>query len=285
MGKTLWGLVVLVCTVAAFVVAAMWWMPPTRAIIWLVVLGCLALAFAGIGMATLGRPTAVLIDNRNMYSLSRLQIALWTLLIVAAYLVAAMSNIMAVSRGTPADGAVVADPLVIAIPPAIWVLLGINVTAWVGSPLILSTKKDQAPQPDQADNTIMRLNSTIGPRPTPPGFAPTNAARGQAPLADPLPPVYANEGKVVTKVDSRYASLADLFYGEETGNATQLDLGKIQLFYFTLIVAVVYGVSLFVRFRADGPIRAFPELDSSIVALLGISNAGYLTNKAVPHSQ
>ena len=61
-------------------------------------------------------------------------------------------------------------------------------------------------------------------------------------------------------------------------------MGKVQLFFFMLIVGVVYAVRLYASFRAEGPVRAFPDLDSSIVALLGISNAGYLANKAMPHS-
>ena len=32
-------------------------------------------------------------------------------------------------------------------------------------------------------------------------------------------------------------------------------------------------------------IHEFPDLDSSIVTLLGISNASYLANKAVPHGE
>ena len=31
-------------------------------------------------------------------------------------------------------------------------------------------------------------------------------------------------------------------------------------------------------------IKAFPELDTGLVALLGVSHAGYLGHKAVPHS-
>jgi hypothetical protein len=66
--------------------------------------------------------------------------------------------------------------------------------------------------------------------------------------------------------------MADMFRGEETGNAAFLDLGKVQMFFFTIIDGGV-------------PIHEFPALDESIVALLGISHATFLTYQAVPHSQ
>lgn len=284
MGNRLWAWLAALTTVIAFVVAGMWSIPPGRAGTWLLVLAALTASFACLGMATLGRPAAVLIDDRNMYSLSRLQVALWSLLILSAYLTAAMSNVMGAA---PAAAESAADPLVIAIPTAIWVLLGINVTAWIGSPMILGTKKQQEPaRPVEAARTIQTLNAAAGASLPIPAASPARAGgiTPVEPATTPEPlPVFTNDGKILTKRSPLDAGVADFFRGEETGNGTKLDLGKIQLFYFTLIVAVVYGVGLFLRFGQDGPIRAFPDLDSSIVALLGISNAGYLTSKAVPH--
>ena len=50
-------------------------------------------------------------------------------------------------------------------------------------------------------------------------------------------------------------------------------------------VLVAYAVALGARFRSAEPIHEFPDLDTSIATLLGVSNAGYLVNKAVPHSE
>jgi hypothetical protein len=91
---------------------------------------------------------------------------------------------------------------------------------------------------------------------------------------------------IVTNKRSADANFDDLFRGEETGNAAVLDLAKIQMFYFTLILVLSYAVSLgAMLISAEAKISAFPAFDAGMVALLGISNAGYLTDKAVPHSQ
>lgn len=57
------------------------------------------------------------------------------------------------------------------------------------------------------------------------------------------------------------------------------------MFYFTRILVLAYAVSLGTLMLATTPtITALPALDDSAVALLGISHAGYLTNKAIPHT-
>jgi hypothetical protein len=81
------------------------------------------------------------------------------------------------------------------------------------------------------------------------------------------------------------ARLADLFQGDEIGNAAHLDLGKVQMLFFTLILVLAYGVALANLFTKATPIVMLPALDGGMVALLGISHAGYLLNKAVPHSE
>jgi hypothetical protein len=94
-----------------------------------------------------------------------------------------------------------------------------------------------------------------------------------------------NNGTVVVKSDPKYARWSDLFRGEETGNADYLDMAKIQMFFFTIVLVFAYGVALFGSLVA-GPLNLheFPALDSSMVALLGISHAAYLTSKVTPHS-
>jgi len=275
-----------------FVLAAVNWAPPARATVWLVDLAIMTFAFVGLGMALLGMPLAALVDDNNTYSISRLQMAILSILIVSAYLAASMSNVLAALKAPAGAGVRSADPLLIEIPSSIWVLLGIHATSWVGSPLILSTKKTQQADPVKASNVLNGLNSEVSPSPT--AVAQFSKAaqrqsalassRGEAPPPPAEPVVFTNAGNVVTETHRNDASFADLFRGEEIGNAQSLDLSKVQLFFFTLIVAVVYAFSLYASFQAEGPIRKFPDLDSSIIALLGISNAGYLANKVVPHS-
>jgi len=63
-------------------------------------------------------------------------------------------------------------------------------------------------------------------------------------------------------------------------------MAKIQMFFLTLIIAFSYAVLLFNMIntttadilRTASPFN-FPALSDSLVALLGISSAGYLANK------
>jgi hypothetical protein len=286
-----WSFLTLLAIAVAFVLAARMWKSPARATAWLGVMSLVALAFVFLGMAMLGMPLGVLVDDDNMYDLPRLQLTTWSILILSAYLTAAMSNVMS-SFSAPAAGDGSANALLIAIPSSVWVLLGIHVTSWVGSPLVLSNKKMQQPEPAKVASTIQALNATSTPSPaTVAQFQARDARRsvaavaaGHPPVVPTAPEVFTNSGKIVTKVNRHDASLDDFFRGEEVGNASLVDLGKVQLFFFTVIVGFVYAVSLYASFRADGPVRAFPQLDSSIVALLGISNAGFIANMAIPHS-
>src|SRR5205823_5077867 len=85
---------------------------------------------------------------------------------------------------------------VIAIPAAVWMLLGVSLTSLAGSPLILSYKKERAPDPDEKKKTF-------------------DALRQQSVNPDTL----RHEGQVVAKTTPGEAAFADLFRGEETGNA------------------------------------------------------------------
>lgn len=96
-------------------------------------------------------------------------------------------------------------------------------------------------------------------------------------------------GQVATKVDGDGPALRDMFKGDDVANANYLDLSKVQMFYFTIILVLAYGAALVATFIAVDPrhpaISAFPALNPAIVGLFGISHAGYLTYKAVPRDQ
>jgi hypothetical protein len=222
-----------------------------RIISWLgsmLLLACLVL-ITSHGVTNLWR--GVLIDERNKMSLSRLQTFLWTLVIFSAIFSAALFNIR--------NGAV--NPLDFSIPSSIWILSGINATSLVGSPLIHSYKQNSGDDINQ---------------------------QAQAQPADTQPPDDLQsfpKGQLMFNASPKSARLADMFQGEEIGNASQLDLGKTQLFYFNIILVVVYIVTLGYLFASQArTIGAFPDLNDGLLALAGISNGAYLTNKAVPHS-
>lgn len=216
---------------------------------------------AGHGVVGLWR--GVLIDERNKLSLSRLQMVLWTIVVLSGFLAAALSNIDKASPGT--------SPLAIGIPQEMWMLMAISTTSLVGSPLILSMKKAIA------TNTRPAVQEARSEE--------LGRLKVDLELQNMPPEAIGTQGKIVIWLWTEDSRMADLFQGDEIGNQAKLDLGKVQMFFFTLVLVFVYIVMFVHQFsQSTGLITEFPRLDQSMIALLGISHAGYLMNKAVPKS-
>jgi hypothetical protein len=209
-----------------------------------------------IGLGLTGSWLGVLVDSRNRLSFSRLQLLAWTVLVLPAASTAMLAN---VAGSQP-------DPLDVTIPRTVWLLMGLSTTSLAATPLIRSTKEARPPNAEQRARTLGVL-----------------AARRGGSGADAT---LSTVGQVVVNVRPQDARLSDLFAGEEVGSAAYLDLGKVQLCYVTLILILAYAAALVALFGSDTPrIAALPELDSGLIALLGISHAGYLTTKAFPQSR
>jgi len=207
-----------------------WWIIMLLLVAFVLILG------AGIN----GRWQGILIDQRNKMSLSRLQVLLWTILILSAWITAALWNIL---QSVP-------DPLGINVPGEVWALLGISAASFVSQPLILSVKEDRSP------------------------------------------------GRVDTNTVEQEAELDDMFRGDDESNADFVDLSKIQMFFFTIILVLAYGAALSLMLLSPekfapgavvppqvplGGIANFPLLSAGMITLLAISHAGYLAYKAAPH--
>ena len=255
---TIWHTLGTLLTLIATGIAG--WFIPSRLMAWLAILLLLTFFIALAANGVTGNWRGALIDNRNRISLSRFQMLLWTILILSAYLAATLAN-MKVTPDLTGAGSLFS----VTVPSGLWILMGIATTSLVAAPLILSTKTSQTPNEQQKDNTLKLL-------------ANQHMDVGSDNVID--------RGQIIAYATSDNARWADLFTGEEVGNAAQFDLGKIQLFYFTFILILVYGIALATIFAGPGPtIKALPDIDQGILALLGISHAGYLTSKAIPHSQ
>jgi hypothetical protein len=216
---------------------------------------------AGHGIMGLWR--GLLIDERNKMSLSRLQMTAWTIVVLSGFLTAALWNIREWKTNTP---------LAIAIPTQLLMLLGISTTSLVGSPLIRSTKTTEPPN---AGATATEGEKSKEEERTRAALVRQGIPQG----------TIKTQGTIVVWEWPEDARLADMFQGDEVGNAAHLDLGKVQMFYFTLIVVLTYVVALYRMFSSPSAvITDLPPVDSSMVALLGISHAGFLTNNAIPHS-
>lgn len=243
----------LLAIVLAFVLIEGFASPAQRFWAWIAIMALLALFAIIAGQGTTGLWLGLLIDTRNKVSLARFQMLLWTILILSGFLTAVMVNI---DLGQP-------QPLAIAIPPELWLLMGISTTSLIGSPLIISAKKSR---PAKEEEKARALRALI---------------RQAVDISK-----VAILGQLVVNQTPETARWSDMFRGTETGNVGQLDLGKVQMLFFTLILVLAYASALAALFqRGGGAITALPRVDAGMLALLGISHAGYLVNKALPHSE
>jgi hypothetical protein len=250
---TAWHTLAIVASSLAILVLGLIVPSSYRVWAWLITIVLLTLVAAIAGEGITGKWYGVLIDDRNKISLSRLQMVMWTIIILSGFLTAGLANIDSAQS----------DPLAVTIPPELWLAMGISITSLIGTPLIHNVKQDKTPSDQETAQTMDLL---VTKQKVDPNSLDT---KGQ---------IMVNK----TPDDARWS---DLFRGEETGNAASLDLSKMQMFYFTLILVLAYLAALAALFTgAAAAITALPVLDQSAVALLGISHAGYLVSKAAPHS-
>jgi hypothetical protein len=204
-------------------------------------------AFAVVtGRGMTGHWRGILIDARNKMSLSRLQMLAWTLVVLSTIFTAALTNL---AYGWE-------SPMNIEVPSQLWVVMGISTASLVASPAILSNKAQRKANP-QAVRAMKKAGD------------------------ESAPPV----GLLTRNSKPQDAEWADLLMGEEVGNASHVDLGKMQLFFFTFILVVGYAAAIAAMFRAQGPVTGLPDVQDGMNVLLGISHTGYLANKTVAHTR
>jgi hypothetical protein len=240
----------LVLLIVAIAVAG-WYLPAGTN--WLVVLSLIAVFFLITGKAITGRALGAFINERKLMSLSRFQLVVWTGLIVSGFFVIALERI---------HSGVAAQPLAIGIDWQIWALLGISTASFVGTPLLNSNKKSKEPEPKA-------------------GLVEKAATRFDEHVDD----VERNrEGILYGNSSLAFARFTDMFQGDELANAQLVDVAKLQLFFFTVVVAIAYGTQLFQLIAygdLDTPGVRLPVLQDGLLALMGVSHAGYLGAKGV----
>ena len=213
---------------------------------WIVVMIGMVIFTMIVGHGITGVWQGALVDERLRMSLSRLQLLLWTILIVSAF---ATIAVMRMSSDA-------VNALNVGVPETIWALLGISATSLIGSPLIKNTEKN-APAP-----SVDRIEKVA-------------ADQGADPNAITV------VGNVVKNTDINQASIADIFMGEYFTNFALLDLGKIQLFFFTMLLVISYGTAIGSLLRTDPMPSSLPDVGAGMLPLLGISHTGYLAHKVV----
>ncbi len=105
---------------------------------WFIVSIVILVAFLSCGLRICRRPLGILIDAQNRMSLSRLQIVLWSWLLISAFFSIALAR----------------KTLNIEMDPEIWALMGISLASTTGAVIIKGTKAGQVP-----DDTKLSLRA------------------------------------------------------------------------------------------------------------------------------
>jgi hypothetical protein len=233
-------------------------------------MGGIVLLLAGLGLGTTGSLIGALVSPQNRLSLSLVQIAAWTAVIVAAYGTFAVFNIGLMAGHyldiwNPVTGAAGELAFVFpSIPGWGFAVLGITLASPLASVLIKARKDPEA----------------MGLEPA--------ARRGARSAAVP-------EAKLATRAAPREASLADLFMGEEETNASRVDLSRVQHVLFTAILLAGYLGYLLAMLRGiDGAqvldavagarplLASLPDPGGVYAAMLAVTHGTYLVAKALP---
>lgn len=219
------------------------------ALVWIAALAGMVLCLAAAGQSVTGRWMGVLIDERNVMSLSRFQLLAWMALVLSSLLAVAWVRLFA---GLP-------DALAIDVDLGLWVLLGVSTLSLVGSGALLKARAGSA--------------AGAGPLETP---QPLLALQGT-----PVDEV-SHLGSLYANRTAAAATWSDLITGEQVVNAAHVDVARLQLLVFTLLVLLAYAAE-FIPFFFSTPAHQlgtkFPGLSVSLVALIAISHAGYLAAK------
>ncbi|NMQ29791.1 peptidoglycan-binding protein [Candidatus Accumulibacter phosphatis] len=211
------------------------------------ILGLFVLA----GLKIRGRVFGVLIDERNRYALSRLQITLWTVLVLATVYVVFVANIVRGSAG---------ESLNVNLDLNLVALMGLSVASFVTAPMALSYKASQPGDAGELARTGQQLRD-----------------------AQSLDAIPSATGRVLTKNSPNDARLADLIRGEDIGNANVVDLPRLQMLLITAVVVLAYG-GVVGHTLGTGTLllKALPVLSNTVLMLVLVSHGGYVAGKLIP---
>ena len=256
------------------------------------------------------RWTGALIDSRNKFSLSRLQITLWTILVLSAYLAVAMPRVLAMIGKNPTLNQ--EQALNIKFPEQLILAMGISAASFAGADLIKSNKKKKTLQ-IEAKPTLETLLQKLEKATEESKEADTKArllAQDQAKTKeerervfrdraakksalqrarDDIKAVKEEKGQLHLNTDPSQAEWVDLLRGEEISNHESVDMAKVQMLFFTVSVIAAYAAAISSMLLNTEAIRtahslSFPDFASSLNTLLAISHGTYLSVKKVDHS-
>jgi hypothetical protein len=110
-------------------------------VLWGIGILMMIIMLALAGREITGRWPGVLIDSRNKFSLSRLQITLWTIMVLSAYLAVAMPRVAAMIGSKPTLNQ--EQALDIRFPEQLILAMGISAVSFAGANMIKSNKESK----------------------------------------------------------------------------------------------------------------------------------------------
>ncbi len=224
---------------------------------WYWLMGLFVLVLAVIGKVMCGTWKGVFVDERNVMSLSRVQMVAWSIVVLTAVLALVVHNL------DTGDGSCLGDATgcVPDIPQQLWLLMGFSTATLVASPVLLSNSGAAEPDQKKTEEITNALASQ--------GYQ-----TSEQELSGPL---YRNK----SPQDARWS---DLITGEQNSNCLHLDLPRLQMCFFTLVALLTYGVLLHGQLSQAAAFESLPDLSEGLLAIIAISHGGYLVSKASQNS-
>lgn len=211
------------------------------------------LIVCGLGFAKTGNLMGFALSGRNSYSFSRLQMACWTVLVVAATATIVEVNLFLLRAGTSAFD--------IGVPGTVFAVMGIAGFSTAAAPAILTLKSTQ--------------RATTAARDA--------AGEREAKLSDIPPDEVGFVGRMQVLEGPGSARLINMLSGDEVGNSGTIDLSKVQQMLITgLLLAIYAGLVLVEMNAATQRIASLPAFNDRLAELLAISHATYLGYKVSP---
>ncbi len=244
--------------------------------------------YVACGFAITSSALGIFRDGENTYSLSRLQMAGWTWLILSALIAVAAARLW--HPGTNGAGG-----LNVYIPSNLFLVMGISFFTGAAAPSLLSLKTTTPSTQGQLQTARTRM-------------AETN--------------VVAN-GQVVVRDLSQAPHWGDIVEGDDVATKGTVDISKVQQLLITALLMGVYFAMLWDLFSSSGTNgllwampqslvdtlvnqksllcgadnaadavkahcgvgwTAMPDFPGALVTLLAVSHGGYLAYKAVPRT-
>jgi hypothetical protein len=222
------------------------WQMTVIQVSWLVFGAVLLSMTIAMGWAFTGHPLGVLIDSRGRYSLTHLQIAIWSIVVLSLILG------VFVGRWT----ARVPNPLEFTIPAEVLALMGIS----LGSTVLTTAVK--------AGNDSRRPESIAASMDNRSGM---KGGMGRSTVVD--------DGEAFD--EEWEPRLRQIFLLEEGSYANKVvDVSKYQQFIITIVLAVAYTGLAFKAVGVDAAtVTALPALGSTLLLLLAASHGAYIAGK------